>query len=241
MQTDSLQVTHLLALDGLGHITLGNELREALCHSRLAHSWLADEAGVVLRAAAQDLCDTLDLGLAANDWVQLALQCAMYGTSASAPVMQVRRHTARPTFLPTKTPGSRRLTLTSLACVVRLVPYSSRVGSLLEPGPEPPPAVAPTASWLSPTMRMTWERTLSPCTTQHATRLAPEFVSHVSLQLCSQEASKPSVRHHDASGTQATCKKGHLHTQRLQHPRGNAITLPQHTQQNVLCADVVVA
>lgn len=67
---------HLLALDGLGHIALGDELRQALGHGGLAYSRLADEAGVVLRAAAQDLRDALDLGLAADHWVQLALQFA---------------------------------------------------------------------------------------------------------------------------------------------------------------------
>ena len=42
-------------------------------------------------------------------------------------------------------------------CMVRLVPYSSSVGILLEPL-EPPPTVEPTGSWDSPTMRMTWRR-----------------------------------------------------------------------------------
>ena len=81
--------------------------------------------------------------------------------------------------------------LTSLACVVRLVPYSSRVGSLLEPGPEPPPAAAPTASWLSPTMRMTWERTLSPCNEKHMVRTdwCHALVSSNRLLICSQQVS----------------------------------------------------
>jgi hypothetical protein len=85
-------------------------------------------------------------------------------------VTKVLQHTASPINVFSSGPRTQTLDaemLTSLACVVRLVPYSSRVGSLLEPGPEPPPAAAPTASWLSPTMRMTWERTLSPCNAMH--------------------------------------------------------------------------
>ena len=42
---------------------------------------------------------------------------------------------------------------TSVACVVRLVPYSSSVGILLLLLPLPPPTL--TVSWLSPTMRIT--------------------------------------------------------------------------------------
>ena len=49
---------------------------------------------------------------------------------------------------------------TSSARVVRLVPYSSRVGILLVPELAPP-TPAPTASWLSPTIRMTCSNGLS--------------------------------------------------------------------------------
>lgn len=45
-------------------------------------------------------------------------------------------------------------------CCVRLVPYSSSVGILLEPL-EPPPTVEPTGSWDSPTMRMTCQGAVS--------------------------------------------------------------------------------
>lgn len=159
-------------------------------------------------------------------------------------VMKVLQHTASPIFVLAADQVKQTVDaemLTSLACVVRLVPYSSRVGSLLEPGPEPPPAAAPTASWLSPTMRMTWERTLSPCSEKHmvSTDWCHVLVSSNRLLIRSQQAiSKTLCCRQHAEGN---CKSPHLHTQRLQHPRGNAIALPQHTQQDVLCADVVVA
>ena len=54
---------------------------------------------------------------------------------------------------------------TSVACVVRLVPYSSSVGILLLLLPLPPPTL--TVSWLSPTMRMT-------CGAHRATRHADD-------------------------------------------------------------------
>ena len=44
-----------------------------------------------------------------------------------------------------------------MAWVVRLVPYSSRVGILLLLEPEPPPTL--TVSWLSPTIRITCSST----------------------------------------------------------------------------------
>jgi hypothetical protein len=46
---------HLLALNRLWDIASSDLLREALGHRRLAHAGLADQAGVVLGAAAQDL------------------------------------------------------------------------------------------------------------------------------------------------------------------------------------------
>ena len=67
--------SHLLALNGLRDIAVGNLLRQALCHSSLAHTRLADQAGVVLRAAPQNLRDALNLRLPAHHRVQLALQC----------------------------------------------------------------------------------------------------------------------------------------------------------------------
>mmetsp|Transcript_14144 Transcript_14144/g.59839 ORF Transcript_14144/g.59839 Transcript_14144/m.59839 type:complete len:298 (+) Transcript_14144:1635-2528(+) len=50
--------------------------------------------------------------------------------------------------------------LASSACLVRSEPNSSRVGVLEPPAAPPAPGAAPTASWDSPTMRITCERIL---------------------------------------------------------------------------------
>ena len=73
MYTAKVKDTHLLALNGLWHIAIGNLLRQTLCHSSLANTRLAYQTGVVLGAATQDLCHTLDLCLPAHHRVQLAL------------------------------------------------------------------------------------------------------------------------------------------------------------------------
>ena len=64
---------HLLALEQLGDLVVGDALGEALDDGRLADARLADEHGVVLGAPAEDLHDPLDLGLAADARVELAL------------------------------------------------------------------------------------------------------------------------------------------------------------------------
>ena len=62
----------LLVQQLLGHVTGGDALGQALGDGGLADARLADEDGVVLGAAGQDLDDTLDLLIAADDGIQLA-------------------------------------------------------------------------------------------------------------------------------------------------------------------------
>ena len=64
---------HLLALEQLGDLVVGDALGEALDDGRLADARLADEHRVVLGAPAEDLHDPLDLGLTADARVELAL------------------------------------------------------------------------------------------------------------------------------------------------------------------------
>ena len=72
-QRGQVERVDLLVLEQLRHVAVGDALGQALDHRGLAHAGLADEHGVVLRAAREDLHDPLDLGLAADDGVQLAL------------------------------------------------------------------------------------------------------------------------------------------------------------------------
>ena len=63
----------LLALQELGHLVRRDPGGEALDDGGLADAGLADQHRVVLRAPRQDLHDALDLRLAADDRVELAL------------------------------------------------------------------------------------------------------------------------------------------------------------------------
>ena len=62
-----------LALQGLGDVTGGDAPGDAFDHRGLADAGLADEDGVVLGAARQDLHGAADLLVAADDRVELAL------------------------------------------------------------------------------------------------------------------------------------------------------------------------
>ena len=63
----------LLVLERLGHLALDDRLGEALDDGGLADAGLPDEHRVVLGAAGEDLHDPLDLLLAPDDRVELAL------------------------------------------------------------------------------------------------------------------------------------------------------------------------
>jgi len=73
MCTANMKDAHLLALNGLWHVAVGNLLGQTLCNGSLANTGFAYQTGVVLGAATQNLCDTLDLCLPAHHRIQLAL------------------------------------------------------------------------------------------------------------------------------------------------------------------------
>ena len=67
-----VQRQHALVRERLGHVARDDALGESLRDGRLADARLADERGVVLGPARQDLDDPLDLLLTADDGVDLA-------------------------------------------------------------------------------------------------------------------------------------------------------------------------
>ena len=68
-----VQRVNLLVLQGLRHAAIDDVQRQTFHNRGLAHAGLTDENRVVLGAAREHLHDALDLGLAADDWVQLAV------------------------------------------------------------------------------------------------------------------------------------------------------------------------
>ena len=79
----------LLVLEQLGNLAVGDPGGEALDDGGLAHAGLADQHGVVLGAAGEDLHDALDLVLAADHRVELALRGEL-GQVAAELVEQLR-------------------------------------------------------------------------------------------------------------------------------------------------------
>ena len=74
----------LLAAELEGHLARGDALGKALGNGRLADARLADEAGVVLLAAVENLNDALDLLVAADHRVELAVAGALGEVDAIA-------------------------------------------------------------------------------------------------------------------------------------------------------------
>ncbi len=72
-QRAEVEAVDLLVLERLGHVAAHDRLGQALHAGGLADTRLADEDGVVLGAARQHLHDALDLLLAPDDRVELAL------------------------------------------------------------------------------------------------------------------------------------------------------------------------
>ncbi len=71
-QRREVERVDLLVLEQLGHVGVGDPLRETLDHGGLADAGLADQHGVVLGAPREDLHDALDLRLAPHAGVELA-------------------------------------------------------------------------------------------------------------------------------------------------------------------------
>src|SRR5436309_10258799 len=76
-ESGQVERVDLLALQQLGHLVGGDPGSEPLDDGGLADAWLADQHRVVLRAPREDLHHALDLGLAPDHRVELALGCEL--------------------------------------------------------------------------------------------------------------------------------------------------------------------
>src|SRR3954452_17702918 len=72
-QGADVEADHLAVAQALGDVAGDDPLGEALDDRRLADARLADQHGVVLRAAGEDLDDAADLVVAADDRIELAV------------------------------------------------------------------------------------------------------------------------------------------------------------------------
>ena len=107
---------NLLASQLERHVARDDALGEALGDGGLADARLTDQAGVILLAAVQDLDNALDLLLAADDCVELAVACALGEIDA----VGVEEFVLAPLFdLLVAARALRLLGLVAILCVVR--------------------------------------------------------------------------------------------------------------------------
>ena len=120
----------LLALEQLGHVAGRDALREPLDDGGLADAGLADQHRVVLLAAREDLHDPLDLGLASDDRVELALGGLLREVAAEL-VEQLRAlrllALAGASALPWRRPGPESMRMISLRIFSASASKSSRM------------------------------------------------------------------------------------------------------------------
>jgi hypothetical protein len=122
-----IERVELLASQGLRYLVGGDLLRESLDDGRLADARLADEHGVVLRPARQDLHHALDLVLASDHGIELALASGA-GEVATELIEHLGAAAAAATLLAAGLPA--------LFAVVPGQQLDDRRTHLLEVGPE---------------------------------------------------------------------------------------------------------
>ncbi len=70
--SEKIQSQNALVGEEAGHFAVGDALRQALDDGRLAHAGLADEDGIILGAAAENLHHALQFAFAAHERIELA-------------------------------------------------------------------------------------------------------------------------------------------------------------------------
>ncbi len=71
-QRRQIERDNSLRLQDFGHVAGDNSLREALDNGGFAHAGLADQHGIVLRAARENLHDAANFFIAADDGIEFA-------------------------------------------------------------------------------------------------------------------------------------------------------------------------
>ncbi len=91
-----IERVELLALQRLGHVVVGDRLREALDDGGLADAGLTDEHRVVLGATAEDLHHPLGLAVAADHRVELLVACELGEVAPELVEHERARRASRP-------------------------------------------------------------------------------------------------------------------------------------------------
>ena len=127
-ESTEVKGVELLVLEGLGHLALDDVLCKAFDDGGLADAGLADEHGVVLGATRQHLHDALDLFLAADDRIKLAL--ARSGSEIAAELVEHER--CRRSALGRSARGGRLLARVSGEELDDLLAHAIEVGAELD-------------------------------------------------------------------------------------------------------------
>ena len=217
----------LLALQEVGHLVRGDALREALDDGGLADARLADQHRVVLRAAREDLHDPLDLGLAADDRVELALGRELREVAAEL-VEQLRA-------LPLLARAARGAALAAAGAGEHA---DDLVADLLGVGVE----VEQDARGDALVLAHEAEQDVlgADVVVAERQRLAQRELEHL---LRARRERDLAGRDLVALADDARDLRAHLldgDVERLEHPRGETFFLAQQAEQDVLGADVVV-
>ena len=217
----------LLVLEQVRHLVGRDARRQALDDGGLADARLADQHRVVLRAARQDLHHALDLGLAADDRVELALLRLLRQVAAEL-VEQLRAlallaRRALRAALPPAGAGEHADDLVANLLGVGVEVEQDPCGDALVLAHEPEQDVLG-----------------ADVVVAERERFAQRELEHL---LRARRERNLARRHLVALADDARDLGAHLldrDVERLEHPRGEAFFLAQQAEQDVLRADVVV-
>ncbi len=227
----------LLVLEQLGHLGAGDALGEALDDGGLADAGLADEHGVVLGAPREDLHDPLDLGLAPDARVELALG-GQLGQVPTELVEQLGRLLALAGGACTRASASAAAGLSLAAPAGTGEHADDLVADLLGVGVEVEQDARGNALVLA---HETQQDVLgADVVVAEAQRLAQRELEHLLGARCERNLPGGDLLAGADDPHDLRAYSLDRDVQALQHARGKALLLAQQSQEDVLGADVVV-